>query len=451
MRSMAAKGVARYVVQLRKGQGNYYYYRRVPIEVRHLDQRTHVCTSLKTDDLKDALQRGEVIHAAIEKLWSALSVGETSTSRFEQYTAAVQIAQSYGFTYQRIEQVAALDLAELDRRMAIAQQNVGKAEPVVSAVLGTVPEPEPRLSDTWLLYEKYNEDGLVGMSPDQLDKHTVSRQRAVRYVVEVLGDMEHRKVTRADVLRYRDWWNKKIKREELKAYTANRSFSDLKGMITVIDNALHTDFHKVWEKARLKETNATKLEKRYPFSVEWMQDVILKEGAFSNMIENDEAMCICLIMVETGMRLGEVCNLRPQDIRLDDAVPHVEVADRDDRRQKTEHSIRRIPLVGVALWAMRRHPNGFPRYHDKSASASGYINKKLTAAGLRPTSRHSAYSFRHTFQDRIENANASDRMQADLMGHEFGRPTYGDGAEMKRRQILLESIRFKPAWLPADL
>lgn len=53
------------------------------------------------------------------------------------------------------------------------------------------------------------------------------------------------------------------------------------------------------------------------------------------------------------MRLGEVCNLRLIDIKLDDEVPHVEVAERTDRRQKTDYSVRRIPLVGVALWAMK--------------------------------------------------------------------------------------------------
>ena len=42
-------------------------------------------------------------------------------------------------------------------------------------------------------------------------------------------------------------------------------------------------------------------------------------------------------------------------------------------------------------------------------------------------------------------------MQADLMGHEFGRPTYGDGAEMKRRQALLERIRFHPTWLEGSV
>ena len=78
-------------------------------------------------------------------------------------------------------------------------------------------------------------------------------------------------------------------------------------------------------------------------------------------------------MVETGLRLGEVYNLRPQDIRLEDDVPHVEVADRDDRRQKTDYSIRRVPLVGVSLWAMQQRPAGFARYQDKADHASALI------------------------------------------------------------------------------
>lgn len=105
--------------------------------------------------------------------------------------------------------------------------------------------------------------------------------------------------------------------------------------------------------------------------------------------------------------------------------------------------MRRIPLVGVAHWAMKQAPNGFARYADKSDSASAAINKFLRSKHLFPSDKHTIYSLRHTFQDRIENIGASDRMQADLMGHEFGRPKYGDGAEMKRRQELLDSIKLK--------
>lgn len=281
----------------------------------------------------------------------------------------------------------------------------------------------------------------MGFSPRQLSKHKVSRLRAIAYLKEQLGDICLKDIDRAGVLKFRNWWTDKIASEGLRADSANRSMSDVAGMLTVIDGALQTEFHTVFEKVRIKPTNKTKLRKRPPFSPEWVQDRILKPGALDSL--NLDARLIVYAMVETGMRLGEVCNLRSEDIRLDEDVPHVEVAERDDRRQKTEFSIRRVPLVSVSLWAMRQAPNGFERYADMADSASAAINKQMDALGLRPTPRHTVYSLRHTFQDRIENAGASDRIQADLMGHEFGRPTYGDGAEMKRRQELLERIKFK--------
>lgn len=438
---MAQDDISKYVVKHPKS-GIYRCYRRVPVEVAPLDGRVHVKQSLKTKNHKEALSRAESVHQALETLWGALLHGEGKDSSIARYEAALKAAQSLGFTYKPAADVADADLGEFERRIAIAEDAFEQSETIVDAVMGTAGEPAPRLSDVWGLYEEHNEAGMTGMSPDQLRKHKNSRLRAIEYAKQELTDIELGKIARADILRYRTWWTQKVKAEGLKAYTANRSFSDMLGMLTVIDDALHTNYKEVWTKSRIKETNANKLGKRHPFSVDWVQTRILAEGALATM--NLDARCIVYIMIETGMRLGEVCNLRPQDIRLDDEVPHVEVAERTDRRQKTEHSIRRIPLVGIALWAARQYPDGFPRYQDKADVASALINKMMKKEGLRPAGgKHTLYSFRHTFQDRIENAGVSDRMQADLMGHEFGRPVYGDGSEMKRRQALLETIKFQ--------
>lgn len=147
----------------------------------------------------------------------------------------------------------------------------------------------------------------------------------------------------------------------------------MKGMLSVIDDALQTNSRAPWAGIRLKETNATKLVKRPPFSVEWVQDRLMHPGALDDI--NQDARLIIYTMIETGMRLGEVFNLGPEDIFLDDEVPNLEVAEREDGRQKRDYSVRRIPLVGVALWAMKQAPNGFARYADKSDSASAVINK----------------------------------------------------------------------------
>jgi len=431
--------VSKYV-QKAPGSDVYRYYRRVPTEVWEVKRGPkHIKKSLKTTNHKEALERAETIHRALRTLWRVLVTENDNATALQQYEAAVKAAQSIGFTYLPAEEASKLPRGEFDRRLGAAFENISSVS-IVQGVTGTAPDPAPRVSNIWEMYEKYSRAAMRGMSPRQTEKHKVSRERAVKYLTDVLGDSHLAKITRNDVLRFRDWWTDKIDKEKLKAYSANRSFSDIKGMLTVIDDALHTSYRTAWDKVRLKETNATKLEKRIPFSVEWVQNEILKQGALDNL--NEDGRLIIYTMVETGMRLGEVCNLRPQDIRIDDEVPHVEVADRDDRRQKTDYSIRRVPLVGVALWAMKQRQNGFPRYQDKADSASAIINKIMNKNNLRPTKRHTVYSLRHTFQDRIENANCSDRMQADLMGHEFGRPTYGDGAEMKRRQEFLETIRF---------
>ncbi|MBD9372132.1 tyrosine-type recombinase/integrase [Rhizobium sp. ARZ01] len=443
---MGSHDIARYVVK-HPASGIYRYYRRVPTEVAHLDARTHIKQSLKTKSLKEALDKAQAVHEAAEAFWRALLAGNDNDTAFARYEAAVKLAQSMGFAYRPVDEIATLPLDELERRLAIVAEHLDKSQIVVDAVAGTVEEPEPRISNIWSLYEKHNAAGLTGMSKNQMRKHKVSRERAIRYAIDVLGDLELSAITRADVLKFRQWWTDKVISEGLTADTANRSFSDIMGMLTPIDNALHTTYHAIWEKARIKETNATKGTSRPPFPVSWISEKILATGAM-DMLDED-ARLIVYSMVETGARLGEICNLRPQDIRLHDEVPHIEIAERTDRRQKTDHSIRRVPLVGVSLWAMCQRPHGFKKYQDKSDSASALINKVMRNNGLMPSDEHTVYSLRHSFQDRIENAACSDRMQADLMGHEFGRPRYGDGPEMERRKVFLDGIKF--TWAPAGM
>lgn len=353
---MRSEDLSRYVIK-DPSNGIYRYYRRVPTEVAHLDKRIHVKKSLKTKNHKEALERAETLHKASESYWRALLEGKSATGAVEEYQAAVKAAQSLGFTYRPATETALLDLAELERRLRVAEQNFDISPTIVDATLGTAHQPKPKVSDIWKLYLQHNEAGLTGMSPNQLRKHRLSRERALRYFQELIGDRELESIDRADAIRFRDWWVTKIKDEKLKAYSANRSFTDIAGMLTVIDDALHTQFHKVWEKIRIKETNATKLGTRPPFPTAWIRDKILADGALDGL--NAEGQAIIHVMIETGMRLGEVCNLRPQDIHLEDEIPHVEVAEREDRRNKTDYSIRRIPLVGVALKRDEKAPGGF--------------------------------------------------------------------------------------------
>jgi integrase len=98
---------------------------------------------------------------------------------------------------------------------------------------------------------------------------------------------------------------------------------------------------------------------------------------------------------------------------------------------KTVSSVRRIPLLGVALEAMKHHPDGFPRYRDSGNALSAVVNHFLRQNSLQPTGKETLYSFRHTFEDRMKEARIDDELRKILMGHTIDREKYGSGGSLK--------------------
>src|SRR5690606_19402476 len=125
-------------------------------------------------------------------------------------------------------------------------------------------------------------------------------------------------------------------------------------------------------------------------------------------------------------------NLTRATINLEGDIPHVVIRP-DGRVLKTEQSEREIPVVGVALHALKEQPNGFPRYRDNTAALSALVNKSLHARGLRPTPKHSLYSLRHAFEDRLTAVEAPEKVIAVLMGHKWHRPKYGVGPSLAQK------------------
>jgi integrase len=81
----------------------------------------------------------------------------------------------------------------------------------------------------------------------------------------------------------------------------------------------------------------------------------------------------------------------------------------------------------VSLEAFRAFPEGFPRYQTDSADLSATVNKYLRENGLAETARHTLYSLRHSFEDRLLRARVDERVRRDILGHALGRERYGEG------------------------
>ena len=127
-------------------------------------------------------------------------------------------------------------------------------------------------------------------------------------------------------------------------------------------------------------------------------------------------------------------------------MPFISIRPRETREIKTEASIRDIPLVGVALEAARRAPDGFAHYHDRGELFSANIMKAFRSRNFFPSEAHVIYSFRHAFEKRMQEANIDYGLRCLLMGHRNTRPAYGDGGSLayRRDELLKIAHPFMP-------
>ena len=176
-----------------------------------------------------------------------------------------------------------------------------------------------------------------------------------------------------------------------------------------------------------------------PFADSFVRERIMQPNLFEGL--NREAVLLCYAMIETGCRPSELANITPDNIRLNDAVPHIRIRSSASRALKSAASVRDIPLVGVSLAAMKCAPNGFPHYRDRGYLLSQTLLKAFNNRGLLPSSNHRIYSFRHSFESRMLEAGLDFGLRCTLMGHRNPRPEYGDGGSLKyRRDEMLKLV-----------
>jgi integrase len=310
-------------------------------------------------------------------------------------------------------------------------------------VLGGIEKPEIRLSTLFTQYEATQRTKLAKMSPDQLRKWTNAKKRAVEILVEQKGDKALHELTRDDALSYVEWWEDRIFSGEVNAGTANKNISHIGGMIRAVTKRLQLRHDNVFAGTRI---DGGRDGSRRPFDLDFIRNVILAEGQLADL--NGEARDVIYAIMETGARPSEIINLSKARIVLDAPIPYIRIK-AEGRLLKTEHSERDVPLVGMALAALQRHPDGFPRYFDKGSNLSAALMKHFKKHKLLPSELHTIYSFRHSFKDRLKAVEAPEELIDELMGHSIDKPKYGDGYGPKLKLKYLQAIAFTAPLLAA--
>lgn len=421
--------------------GIWYLWRRVPKAYAHLDKRLIVRLSTNiavVDDPRKVRARQVVqqLNQELEAYWRGLADGQSAGAHI-RFEAARQRASALGLVYQTAAELTSGARIEdvLQRVELLLERGKLDDEGEVAAVLGGEARPQFKVSDLPDEFEKLNAAGLSKFSAKQRTRWKAPKSRAASNFIEAMGgtDKHIDTITRRDALLFREWWQKRLAIDGLAIGTANKDIGHMNKMMRTISNAHHLDLEDVFSRLRMEgETTGS----RDAFTLEQATQIVLSPELDRL---NDEARDIVLIVAETGLRPSEVCSVLPHNIHLEAPIPYFDVLP-EDRVLKNEQSVRQVVLIGNALAAFKRHPKGFPRYLDNADTLSATVNKALRKANLLPTKKHTLYSFRHAFEDRLTDIEAPEKVMAALMGHKYHRPKYGKGPSLELKRRWLEQI-----------
>ena len=419
-----------------KRSKTWHLRKRVPVDYQGVESRLEIVCSLHTDSEVIARQKADQIWQHQIEAWEAKLAGDTDEAE-RRFDAAQRLAKARGVRYLDAEQLANLPIGEiLDRVEAVptrsGQPDVQEAE----ALLGGAPVPSITISRALDIYWGQAKDRILGKSSDQIRRWKNPRKKAIANLIAVIGDKPLAEISRDDMLEFRDWWLERIETEDLTSNSANKDIVHLGDVLETVNDKKRLLLVLPLGDLSLKKG---KKGKRPPFSDDWIRTKLLAPNALAGL--NPQARAILLGMVNTGMRPSELAALQPEEIYLDDSVPHLSLQPLG-RHLKSENAERNIPLLGVSLDALRAFPGGFARYQGNSASLSATVNKFLRENDLLETPAHSLYGLRHSFEDRMLAAKIDERIRRDIMGHSLGRERYGAGGSLEMVAELLSPIAF---------
>ena len=222
-------------------------------------------------------------------------------------------------------------------------------------------------------------------------------ERNVDYVLEAIGNKDLMDYEPSDGGVFRDWLTEK----GLASSSVKRVFSTIRAITNLAIAEYGLDMRSPFANVYFPELDDIK--ERLPVSP---HDIKLIQRHCRET--NDEMRWLLALISDTGMRLAEAAGLALNDIVLDSEIPYINLKPNESRRLKTKQSSRKIPLIGLSLWAaqqVKSEFNGtyaFPRYTKggrcNANSASAALNKWLKQIASESVTVH---SYRHAIRDRL--------------------------------------------------
>lgn len=300
----------------------------------------------------------------------------------------MDLCRAYGFDYVSAPTVARLAPDALAARLdALDPSDPASAD----ALLGGAPGAEVPLSELLGFYEALMSVDLKTKDAKQIRKRRNDRAMILREFIDLSGDIDLRSLTRTHVSQYRRHLSERIVAGDLVHNSANRRIQALGKMVKAVLWDLYGVETKAFERMGWREPKKKRRNTQVSYSPTFIRERLLAPGALDRL--NADARDMVLVSLNTGAGPSELVNLSADTVHLSADVPHIAIRP-DGRELKNVYREREVPLVGLALEAMQRHPGGFERYRNGD-SASNLINKYFRNNGLQETPGHTGKSLRH--------------------------------------------------------
>ncbi|EPC3540913.1 tyrosine-type recombinase/integrase [Aeromonas hydrophila] len=450
---------------LKNRNGNYYTRIPFPQSLRLLGCPLEIRVSLLTKDRTEATLRNLVAAHGIKIMMGRLPAllrtdSHQPTARFRDLIApdlarlrqqllssANGLIQSSPLPYSQPDDVSAASCCDSPMRASQVQPPLVPRQHLEPA--GTMPRTMSQLQAEFL--ERKSQDNISQRSLQQLQTRTEALIQAVGggFFVQTLKyqhvDLFVRNLSTERLLKaktiseYRSACAQMLNFAVQMEYTAKNPFDQVK-----IRCAQPTPRQR-WELPQLKT-------------------LFSSESFTQHAYNNVDDYWIPLVLLHTGARPAEICQLRVSDVMTQDNIACFNITDEGEAQSiKNGNSRRLVPIhsrliaLGFLHYVELRRRQGHVQLFSCTATGefgewtknfecrfSRYLGKLGFVAGQRPT----AYGFRHTVIDELQQRDTPEHAVADLAGHSkigFTYRHYGKKSTVQRLQAVVEQLGFSDA------
>ena len=199
-------------------------------------------------------------------------------------------------------------------------------------------------------------------------------------------------------------------------------------------------------------------EERNAYSVDEINALIVTLNEKSEeMRSRPERFWVPLIALYSGMRLGEICQLRVEDITPVDGVLCFDINPEGDKRLKNETSRRKIPVhpklqsLGLLQYLeviKKKCDRLFPLLQQHSVNGYGHqLGKWFTTFNRRYITqdpKKTFHSIRHSVANELKQLKIPGEVISELLGHKVDSITMNRYGKRYRPEVLLEAIKQLP-------